>query len=114
MTTFDPPALLGKFPTASPSSFRYAAKAGVLVFSDNTRTAIVTKVRKNDENWQDHRHRTLVYGDTYVRATLGYVDGGEEAIVFHRQAVQGCGKALAVWGRVLQRTWSLFFRFLRF
>ena len=33
--TSGPPALLGKFPTASPFSFRYSAKAGVLVLSDN-------------------------------------------------------------------------------
>lgn len=68
VTTSDPPELLGKFPTASPSSFRYAAKAGVLVFSDNVyEDGDLTKVRENDEKWQDRGHTALVYDDTYER-----------------------------------------------
>jgi hypothetical protein len=48
--TSDPPApsvgvLLGKFTTASPFSFRYAAKTGVLIYEDEDRT----KVPENDE-----------------------------------------------------------------
>jgi hypothetical protein len=65
----DPPGvLLGKFPTASPSSFRYAAKAGVLVFSDNVyEDGDLTKVPKNDEKWQNRGHSALVYDDTFER-----------------------------------------------
>ena len=37
-TTSDPPALLGKFPTVSPSSFRYAANSSFRTTS--TRTGI--------------------------------------------------------------------------
>ncbi|KAI9510583.1 alpha/beta-hydrolase [Russula earlei] len=66
--TSDPPVLLGKFPTASPSSFRYAAKAGVLVFSDNVyEDGDLTKVTENDRKWQDRGHCALVYDDTYER-----------------------------------------------
>jgi hypothetical protein len=67
--TSDPPGvLLGKFPTASPSSFRYAAKAGVLVFSDNVHEdGDLTKAPENDDNWQDRGHTALVYDDTYER-----------------------------------------------
>jgi hypothetical protein len=60
--------LLGKFPTASPSSFRYAAKAGVLVFSDNVyEDGDLTKVPENDEKWQDRGHTAFVYDDPYER-----------------------------------------------
>ena len=49
-TTSGPPPLLGKFPTASPSSFCYVAKASVLVFSDNVyEDGDLTKVPGNDE-----------------------------------------------------------------
>jgi hypothetical protein len=67
--TSDPPGtLLGKFPTASPSNFRYAAKAGVLVFSDNVHEdGDLTKVPENDDRWQDRGYTALVYDDTYER-----------------------------------------------
>lgn len=67
--TSDPPGvLLGKFPTASPSSFRYAAKAGVLVFSDNVHEdGDLTNVTENDDKWQDRGYTALVYDDTYER-----------------------------------------------
>jgi hypothetical protein len=68
--TSDPPAsvLLGKFPTASPSNFRYAAKAGVLVFSENVyEDGDLTKVPENDEKWQNRGHTALVYDDTFER-----------------------------------------------
>ncbi|KAH9969542.1 alpha/beta-hydrolase [Russula dissimulans] len=66
--TSDPPALIGTFPTASPSSFRYAAKAGVLVFSENVYgDGDLTKVPENDNKWQDRGHTALVYDDAYER-----------------------------------------------
>jgi hypothetical protein len=69
--TPDPlPALpLGTFPPASsPSSFRYAAKAGVLVFSDSVyEDGELTKVLENDERWEDRGDNALVYDDTYER-----------------------------------------------
>jgi hypothetical protein len=53
LTTSDPPALLGKFQTASPSSLHYAAETGVLVFSDNVyEDADLTKVPEDDEKWR--------------------------------------------------------------
>ncbi|KAH9980333.1 alpha/beta-hydrolase [Lactifluus volemus] len=66
--TSDPPVLLGKFPTASPSCFRYAAKAGVLVFADNVyEDGDLTKVPENDHQWQERGTTALVYDDTYER-----------------------------------------------
>jgi len=66
--TSDLPVLLGKFPTASPSSFRYAAKAGVLVFSENVyEDGDLTKVPENDNKWQNRGHNALVYDDGYER-----------------------------------------------
>jgi hypothetical protein len=48
----DPILLLGKFPTASPSNFRYVAKAGLLIFSDNVyEDRELTKVLENDRLW---------------------------------------------------------------
>ena len=66
--TADLPLLLGKFPTASPSSFRYAAKAGLLVFSDNVyEDGELTKVTENDRQWDERGNTALVYDDTYER-----------------------------------------------
>ncbi len=64
--TSDPPMLLGKFPTASPSNFCYVAEASVLVFSDNIyEDRDLNKVPKNDDKWQHCRNTTLIYNDTY-------------------------------------------------
>jgi len=66
--TSNPPVLLGKFPTASPSNFRYVAKAGVLVFSDNVyEDGDLNKVPENDDKWQDRGNTALVYDNTYER-----------------------------------------------
>ncbi len=68
--TSDPPTgvLLGKFPTASPNSFRYAGKVGFLVFSDNVYgDGDLTNVPENDIKWQNRGHTALVYDDTYER-----------------------------------------------
>jgi hypothetical protein len=66
--TTDPPVLLGKFPTMSPSSFRYAAKAGLLVFSDNVyEDGELTKVPENDRQWDERGDTALVYDEPYER-----------------------------------------------
>jgi len=66
--TSDPPVLLGNFPMTSPSNFRYAAEAGVLVFSDDVyEDGDLNKVPENDDKWQDHGNTALVYDDTYER-----------------------------------------------
>ena len=92
-TTSGPPALLGKFPTASPSSFRYAAELGVLVFLDNVyEDGDLIKVPGNDERWQDRGDTALVYDDACERHwTLGHVDGAEAALAFHHAALQASG-----------------------
>ena len=93
-TTSCPPALLGKFPTASPSSFCYAAELGVLVFLDNVyEDGDLIKVPGNDERWQDRGDTALVYDDAYERHwTLGHVDGTEAALAFHHAALQDAEK----------------------
>ncbi|KAI0004573.1 alpha/beta-hydrolase [Russula compacta] len=66
--TSDPSVLLGKFPTSSPSSFRYAAKAGVLIFAASVyEDGDLTKVPENDIKWQERGHTAFVYDDTYER-----------------------------------------------
>jgi len=60
--------LLGKFPTASPNSFRYAAKASFLVFSDNVyEDGDLTNVVENDKKWQNRGNTAFVYDDPYER-----------------------------------------------
>ena len=62
------PRSLALSPTVFPSSFRYAAKAGMLVCSDNVyEDGHLTKVPENDEKWQVCDHTALVYDDTSVR-----------------------------------------------
>jgi hypothetical protein len=64
----DPPLLLGQFPTASPSNFRYAAKAGLLVFSEYVyEDGELIKVLENDRQWDERGNTALVYDDTYER-----------------------------------------------
>ena len=64
----DPPLLLGQFPTASPSNFRYAAKAGLLIFSDNVyEDGELTRVLENDRLWDERGNTALVYDNTYER-----------------------------------------------
>jgi len=67
--TSDPPGmLLGNFPTASPNSFRYAARAGFLVFSDNVyEDGDLASVPENDKKWQSRGDTAFVYDDTYER-----------------------------------------------
>ena len=93
-TSSGPPALLGRFPTASPSSFRYAAELGVLVFLDNVyEDGDLIKVPGNDERWQDRGDTAFVYDDAYERHwTLGQVDGAEAALAFHHAALQDAEK----------------------
>ena len=122
VTTSGPPALLGKFPTASPSSFRYAAKAGVLVFSDNVyEDGDLTKVHENDEKWQDRGDTALVYDDTYERHWDTWT-GPKRPSLFtvklfkdaekHWQFGDKFYNVLNGTGHV--RSWSLVFLFLRF
>ena len=60
--------LLGKSPTASLSCFRYAAKAGALVSSDNVyQDGDLTKASEDDEQWQGRGHTALICDDTFVR-----------------------------------------------
>lgn len=60
--------LLGKFPTASPNSFRYAARPGFLVFSDNVyEDGDLANVPENDKKWQNRGNTAFVYDDPYER-----------------------------------------------
>ncbi|KAI0057861.1 alpha/beta-hydrolase [Artomyces pyxidatus] len=66
--TPEPPVKVGSFPTSSATNFRYAAKAGVLVFSDYVFSdGNLTSVRKNDEEWEKRGNSAFVYDETYER-----------------------------------------------
>jgi hypothetical protein len=70
LTSDSPPGgvLLGNFPTASPNSFRHAAKAGFLVFSDNVyEDGELTNVPENDKKWQNRGNSAFVYDEPYER-----------------------------------------------
>ena len=59
---------LGKFPTDSVTNFRYAAKPGVLVFSEFVHAdGDLKKVKENDDAWENRGHTAFVYDDTFER-----------------------------------------------
>ncbi|TCD62995.1 hypothetical protein EIP91_006154 [Steccherinum ochraceum] len=63
-----PPSLIGKFPTATVTNFRYQSKAGVLVFSDNVyEDGNITSVKEQDEAWENRGNSAFVYDETYER-----------------------------------------------
>ena len=60
--------LVGTFPTSSVANFRYAQGPGVLVFSDSVHAdGDLTRVRENDEAWENRGDNALVYDDGYER-----------------------------------------------
>ncbi|TFK82680.1 alpha/beta-hydrolase [Polyporus arcularius HHB13444] len=64
----DSPVLIGKFPTDTATNFRYSAKAGILVFSDNVHAdGDLKKVKENDEAWENRGNSALVYDETFDR-----------------------------------------------
>lgn len=62
------PVLIGKFPTASASNFKYSAKSGILVFSDLVHAdGDINKAKENDKVWENRGDSAYVYDDTYER-----------------------------------------------
>ncbi|KAH8104705.1 alpha/beta-hydrolase [Cristinia sonorae] len=63
-----PPALIGKFPTNTVTNFKYQAKAGILVFSDNVyEDGDITTVKEQDEAWENRGNTAFVFDETYER-----------------------------------------------
>lgn len=63
-----PPTLIGKFPTASASNFKFASAAGVLVFSDDVYAdGDLTTVKTQDKAWEERGDSALVYDETFER-----------------------------------------------
>lgn len=62
------PVLVGKFPTSTAANFKYATKAGVLVFSDYVYSdGDLAAVKKHDEAWENKGDTAYVFDDTYER-----------------------------------------------
>ncbi|TFY59295.1 hypothetical protein EVJ58_g5864, partial [Rhodofomes roseus] len=62
------PVLVGKFPTSTASSFKYSAKAGVLVFSDYVHSdGVLENVKKHDEAWENRGDTAYVFDETFER-----------------------------------------------
>ncbi|PCH40235.1 alpha/beta-hydrolase [Wolfiporia cocos MD-104 SS10] len=62
------PVLIGKFPTSTPSSFKYSAAANVLVFADQVHAdGDLNAVKKHDQEWKNRGDSAYVYDDTYER-----------------------------------------------
>lgn len=64
----EPATLIGSFPTASATNFRYSSRSGRLVFSDYVYPdGDLTKVKEKDEAWENRGTSALVYDATFVR-----------------------------------------------
>ncbi|KAA1469919.1 alpha/beta-hydrolase [Dentipellis sp. KUC8613] len=82
LTAPESPVLVGTFPTSSVTNFRYSAKPGVLVFSDNVYDdGNLTSVPKHDEEWENRGNSAFVYDDAYERHWDTYV-GPKKASLF--------------------------------
>lgn len=66
--TPESPVLIGSFPTTSPTNFVYSSSTGTLVFSDNVHEdGDLTKVKENDEAWENRGNNAFVYDEGYER-----------------------------------------------
>lgn len=62
------PVLVGKFPTSTAANFKYATKAGVLVFSDYVYSdGDLEAVKKHNEAWENRGDTAYVFDDTFER-----------------------------------------------
>ena len=60
--------LLGKIPTKTAANFRYSAKAGYLIFSDNVwPDGNLSTVKAQDDEWDNRGNTAYVYDAPYVR-----------------------------------------------
>ncbi|TFY83863.1 hypothetical protein EWM64_g147 [Hericium alpestre] len=92
VSTPQPPALVGSFPTTTLTNFQYAAKPGVLVFSDNVyEDGNLTAVKEHDQAWENRGNSAFVYDDTYVRHWDTYV-GPKKPTLFSVRVFRGPDK----------------------
>ncbi|CAK5269924.1 unnamed protein product [Mycena citricolor] len=62
------PALVGSFPTTSPTNFIYSLSASTLVFSDGVYPdGNLSSVKEQDDAWENRGNTALVYDETYER-----------------------------------------------
>ena len=68
LSTPENPVLIGKFPTATVSNFRFNGKSDFLVFSDNVfPDGDITTVKKQDEEWENRGDTAYTYDETFER-----------------------------------------------
>lgn len=68
LKTPDSPVLIGKFPTDSVSNFKFSAKSGYLVFSENVfEDGDINTVKQQDKEWENRGDTALIYDDTFER-----------------------------------------------
>lgn len=68
LSTPESPVLIGKFPTDTPTNFKYNAASGVLVFSDLVfPDGDLHTVKKQDEAWENRGDTAFVYDETFER-----------------------------------------------
>jgi hypothetical protein len=69
------PILIGTFPTASATNFRYVSGAGRLIFSDNVYAdGSLETVKKQDEDWAGRGNSAFVYDSTYTRCVQSEIN----------------------------------------
>ncbi|EPQ54580.1 alpha/beta-hydrolase [Gloeophyllum trabeum ATCC 11539] len=68
LSTPDPPAPVGEFPTSTSANFQYSSDSGILVFSDEVYAdGQLETVKAQDEAWENRGNTALVYDSTYER-----------------------------------------------
>jgi hypothetical protein len=68
LTTPENPVLIGKFPTATASNFKFDGKSKFLVFSDYVfPDGDLTTVKKQDEEWENRGDTAYTFDETFER-----------------------------------------------
>lgn len=68
LSTPESPVLIGKFPTSTPSNFRFTGTSDFLVFSDNVfPDGDLKTVKEQDAQWENRGNTAFVYDTTFER-----------------------------------------------
>ncbi|KAI0789790.1 alpha/beta-hydrolase [Abortiporus biennis] len=68
LSILNQPTLIGKFPTAGVTNFKYTGRSGVLVFSEKVYPdGDLKTVKQQDEDWENRDDSALAYDRTPVR-----------------------------------------------
>jgi len=88
LTVSGSPALIGTFPTKTPTNFRYDQDSGYLVFSDYVwPDGNLLTVQEQDKHWENRGNTAYVYDATYVRHWDTWL-GNKRAALFSIRVVQ--------------------------